>query len=75
VMGVEIEIQADDARLRPANSEVERLLADNTKAKQLLGWQPVYSGRDGFKRGLTETVEWFSDPRNLAGYKADRYNI
>lgn len=75
VMGVELEIQTDEARLRPANSEVERLWADNAKARRLLGWQPAYSGRDGFKRGLAETVEWFSEPRNLAGYKADRYNI
>lgn len=75
VMGVEIEIQADEARLRPANSEVERLWADNAKASRLLGWTPAYSGRDGFKRGLAETVEWFSESSNIVGYKADRYNI
>lgn len=75
VMGAEIEIQTDETRLRPANSEVERLWADNAKARRMLGWQPAYSGRDGFKRGLAETVEWFSEPCNLAGYKADRYNI
>lgn len=75
VMGAEIEILADEARLRPANSEVERLWADNAKARQLLGWQPEYFGRDGFKRGLAETVAWFAEPYNLANYKADRYNI
>ena len=75
VMNKEIEIITDEARLRPENSEVERLWADNSKAKQLLNWQPSYGGRDGFKRGLVETAEWFMNPSNLAAYKADRYNI
>ena len=74
-MNAEIEIVVDEARLRPENSEVERLRADNTKAKQLFGWQPSFSGREGFKRGLETTVEWFKNPINLSSYKADRYNI
>jgi len=74
-MNIEIEIITDETRLRPENSEVERLWADNTKASQLFGWQPSYGGREGFKRGLTETAAWFKNPANLAGYKADRYNI
>ncbi len=74
-MGVEIEIETDEVRLRPEKSEVNRLWADNTKAKQLVGWEPLYGGREGFKRGLTETAEWFMNPANLAGYKSDRYNI
>ncbi len=74
-MGVEIEILSDEARLRPANSEVERLWADNRKAKALFGWEPAYGGREGFKRGLKETIAWFTDPANLARYKADRYNL
>lgn len=75
VMGVEIEFVVDKQRLRPEKSEVERLWADNTKAERLLGWRPVYGGREGFKRGLAETVAWFVDPANLSCYKADRYNI
>lgn len=74
-MNAEIEIVVDEARLRPENSEVERLRADNTKAKQLFGWQPSFNGREGFKRGLETTVEWFKNPINLSSYKADRYNI
>ena len=74
-MNIEIEIITDETRLRPENSEVERLWADNTKASQLFGWQPSYGSREGFKRGLTETAAWFKNPANLAGYKADRYNI
>jgi dTDP-glucose 4,6-dehydratase len=61
--------------LRPEKSEVNRLWADNSKAKKLLGWEPEYGGRDGFKRGLQETAEWFTNPENLKRYKADIYNI
>ncbi|WP_346353471.1 NAD-dependent 4,6-dehydratase LegB [Azotosporobacter soli] len=75
VMGASIEIETDENRLRPEKSEVERLWAENKKAKALLGWEPAYGGRDGFKRGLQETVEWFTDKANLKQYKADVYNI
>ena len=75
VMGVEVEIVTDTERLRPANSEVERLWADNTKARELFGWQPTFRGREGFKRGLAATAEWFTNPANLARYKTDRYNV
>lgn len=75
VMNREIEIITDESRLRPEKSEVERLWASNTKAKQLLNWRPIYAGRDGFKQGLIETSEWFMNPTNLSAYKADRYNI
>lgn len=74
-MGAEIEIETAEERLRPANSEVERLWADNAKAKRLFGWEPAYGGREGFKRGLAETAKWFAEPNNLAAYKVDRYNI
>lgn len=75
VMGVEIDLITDDQRLRPPKSEVERLCAANDKARRLLGWQPAYCGSDGFRRGLRETVAWFTDPAHLAGYKAKTYNI
>jgi NAD dependent epimerase/dehydratase len=75
VMGCDIEIVTDEVRLRPETSEVERLWADNKKAYDLFGWHPKYGGRDGFKRGMAETVEWFMNPANLASYKSDRYNI
>ena len=74
-MNCKIEIITDEARLRPENSEVERLWADNSKAKILFGWQPNYGGRDGFKRGIAETAQWFARPENLRGYKADIYNL
>ena len=75
LMGTEIEILPDTQRLRPENSEVKRLLADNTKAKNLLGWAPKYGETDGFKKGLTKTIEWFTDQANFFSYKSDKYNI
>ena len=74
-MGTSIEIITDEQRLRPEKSEVERLWASNTKARELLGWQPQYGGRDGFMRGLAETISWFRERANLSAYKADIYNI
>ena len=75
VMGTEIEIIVDEQRLRPEKSEVERLWAANGKAREVLGWQPQYGGLDGLRRGLTETVTWFSEPSHLASYKSDIYNL
>ncbi len=75
VMSTDIEIVTDEARLRPENSEVERLCAANAKAEKLFGWKPGYAGRDGFKRGLAETVQWFAQPENLRAYKSDIYNL
>lgn len=74
-MNTQVEIVTDEQRLRPANSEVERLWADNAKAFKLFGWSPSYGGREGLKRGLAETAQWFLQPENLRGYKADIYNI
>ena len=74
-MDVEVEIVTDEQRLRPANSEVERLWAANDKARILFGWQPVYGGLEGFKRGLIETVQWFTKDENLRQYKANMYNL
>ncbi len=74
-VGADVEIVTDAQRLRPAASEVERLWADNAKARDLLGWSPEYAGLDGFRRGIAETVAWFRDPANLAKYKPDEYNI
>lgn len=75
LMGAEIEIITDEQRVRPENSEVERLLASTDKARALLGWKPEYDGLDGLRRGLSETADWFREPANLASYKAHVYNV
>jgi dTDP-glucose 4,6-dehydratase len=74
-MGVEVEIETEEVRLRPEKSEVDRLWADNTKARELAGWTPEYAGREGMKRGLVETAAWFTNLDNLKKYKSDTYVI
>jgi NAD dependent epimerase/dehydratase len=75
IMGVTTDVQTHEDRVRPPLSEVDRLWADTSKAKDLLGWRPVYGGLDGFRRGLEETITWFREPKNLARYKSDVYNV
>lgn len=62
-------IICDDQRLRPKNSEVERLLGANGKIKELTDWSPKYT----FEEGLAETVAWLKN--NLEKYKVDIYNV
>ena len=75
IMNTKLELVDDQQRVRPENSEVERLHASIEKAKTVLGWQPQLKGLTGFETGLKQTIEWFSNPANLARYKADRYNL
>jgi NAD dependent epimerase/dehydratase len=75
VMGADVELVLDKGRLRPENSEVDRLLASNDKAGEVLGWRPEYGGLDGFRRGIAETAAWFQTPAHLAAYKSEIYNL
>ncbi len=62
-------IICDEQRLRPENSEVNRLLGSNEKIMRLTNWKPYYT----FEQGIAETIEFFK--YNLDKYKADIYNI
>jgi dTDP-glucose 4,6-dehydratase len=75
IMDRNIQVVAENQRFRPKNSEVERLLASNERAKMVLGWSPKYAGIEGFKRGLRETIEWFNNPDNAKWYRADVYAV
>lgn len=75
LMGIDCVIRSEEARMRPAKSEVERLWAENSKALSMTDWSPAYAGMDGFRNGLSKTIEWFTREENLANYKAGRYNI
>lgn len=74
-MGRSIEIETEQQRVRPPASEVDRLWADNSRAKALLGWEPEFGGRDGFKRGIAKTVDWFSRQKHLSSYRPEEYAI
>ena len=52
ITGNTVSVKVDQPRFRPKNSEVTRLLADNSKAKKVLNWSPKYCGEDGLKKGL-----------------------
>ena len=75
IAGADVEIIGEEARVRPQASEVERLVAANDKAQELTGWQPVFGGRDGLAKGLAKTIDWFSEPANLARYKTQHYGV
>lgn len=70
LMGADVKYVVDPERLRPSKSEVFRLCGDNTKIESLTDWRPQVTIREGLRR----TIEWFTDPANLARYKSDIYN-
>lgn len=71
IMGKKVNFVEDTQRLRPKNSEVFRLWGDNTKIKGLTGFEPQYD----IRRGLEETIKWFSCEENLKKYKSNIYNV
>lgn len=70
-MGSSVEFVRDSARLRPENSEVQRLWCDNALIKKLTNFEPQFT----LEQGLDLTIEWFTRPANLAHYKVDIYNV
>jgi len=71
IMNSDAKLVTDELRIRPEKSEVFRLWCDNSKIKALTGFEPKYSIREG----LEKTVEWFTNPQNLAKYKPGIYNL
>ncbi len=69
VLGRELEVEIDPARVRPEKSEVQRLISDPSLARELLGWEPQVDLREG----LARTIEWIE--RNAARYRVDHYVI
>ena len=69
IMGKQPEIKLEQDRLRPEKSEVMRLISDNRKAKEALGWQP----KVGMEEGLRRTIEWINAHMDL--YKPEDYGL
>jgi nucleoside-diphosphate-sugar epimerase len=69
LVGKRARLVKDEKRARPKKSEVERLLADNSKARKLLGWSP----RVNLDTGLRKTIEWIKEHPHF--YKPDTYNM
>jgi len=71
LLGTQIAIVTDDARVRPERSEVDRLWCDNSRITALSGFRPKIP----LKQGLAQTIEWLRRPENLARYKVEIYNV
>ena len=69
LMKTEVEITSDEQRVRPTQSEVERLFCENQKLVKASNWSPAYN----LEKGLTETIDWLTQNKNL--YKSDVYNV
>ncbi len=69
LIGKEVVIECEEKRVRPCKSEVNRLICNNQKARDSIGWQPEV----GLDEGLEKTINWFRE--NLKEYKADSYTI
>ena len=71
IMNSDVQVITDNSRLRPEKSEVFRLRCDNTKIRELTGFQPRYP----LSEGLEKTIDWFTRPENLTRYKTNIYNV
>jgi len=69
VINRDVKVVFDATRIRPIQSEVEKLVADNSKAKKIINWEPKIS----LDEGLKFTIDWLSNSLTL--YKPDIYNI
>jgi len=69
LIGRDIEVVSEQSRIRPVNSEVERLFCANNKILEKTAWKPSYT----LKEGLDETIEWIQ--QNLQSYKPNIYNV
>jgi NAD dependent epimerase/dehydratase len=71
LMNSDLAVESDAERVRPEASEVERLFCDNTRIREMTGYQP----RVSIDEGLERTIAWFREERNLNRCKASLYNV
>ena len=74
IIGYRIDIEKDFKRVRPKKSEVDRLFANNKKAKKILNWSPKLSNKSDFENSLKKTIEWFTNEENINQYKINIFN-
>ena len=67
ILGRELPVELDESRVRPQDSEVERLISTPRLAGELTGWK----SRTSLREGLERTITWIEE--NLARYRADEY--
>lgn len=69
VLEMEAVVAVEEKRRRPSGSEVQRLVCDNSQARNLLGWSPAV----GLREGIARTAAWIRE--NLTAYKVNSYNV
>jgi dTDP-glucose 4,6-dehydratase len=69
LLGKKLTLISEDQRIRPKNSEVERLCADATQARELLGWTP----RVTLEEGLHQTIDWIRN--NFSSFRVGTYAV
>jgi dTDP-glucose 4,6-dehydratase len=69
LLGKELRVTQDPARVRPENSEVMRLISSPALALELLGWEPAVALDEGLRR----TIEWIE--RSRARFRTEQYVI
>ncbi len=75
ITGSKAEIQKSEERVRPRAAEVNRLISDTSRAKEILGWNPKYMGKEGVMRGLRETITWFENTIADHKFNASKYHV
>jgi NAD dependent epimerase/dehydratase len=71
IMNVKVTIKSTNERIRPKNSEVDRLICDNTKLLKQTSWKPNYT----LEQGIVEVNNWMKKSNNLDIYKVGQYNV
>ena len=74
IMGNKISIRKELSRVRPKNSEVDRLCASIKKANKIYKWKPKFASKKGFEMGLKKTIDWFLNSKNSTNYKSSIFN-
>ncbi len=69
ILGKELTVETDEARIRPPQSEVQLLLSDPSLARELTGWTPTI----GIDEGLARTIAWIE--ANASRYRLGPYGI
>jgi nucleoside-diphosphate-sugar epimerase len=64
-----VKVVAEDSRIRPNQSEVWALKANNTRLREVTGWQPKFS----YEEGIKTTIDWIRE--HMGNYKVGRYSI
>lgn len=71
LMDSDLDIDITNERARPVNSEVERLVCDNSKLLKHTLWKPKYT----LEKGIAEVIGWMENPENLRIYKTEQYHV